>query len=53
MKIIISPAKKMVINQDDFEIQGMPVYLKQAQQLLAALRQLTYGRSQASLANQR
>lgn len=42
MKIIISPAKKMVVNQDDFDVQGMPVYLDQATEILQELRQLDY-----------
>ncbi|GAD16228.1 hypothetical protein FD05_GL000474 [Lentilactobacillus otakiensis DSM 19908 = JCM 15040] len=42
MKIIISPAKKMIVNQDDFDVQGMPVYLDQSTEILQALRQLDY-----------
>lgn len=42
MKVIISPAKKMVVNQDDFDVQGMPVYLKQTTVILDALHQLSY-----------
>ncbi len=42
MKVIISPAKKMVVNQDDFDVQGMPMYLKQTTEILDALRQLSY-----------
>lgn len=41
MKLIISPAKKMTVNLDDFDYQGLPVYLKQTRQLLAAMRQLS------------
>lgn len=42
MKIIISPAKKMIVNQDDFDVHGMPVYLDQATEILQALRRLDY-----------
>lgn len=42
MKIIISPAKKMIVNQDDFDIPGLPVYLEKAQELLTAMQQLDY-----------
>ena len=42
MKVIISPAKKMVVNQDDFDVQGMPVYLDQATEILNALHKLNY-----------
>ncbi|APR06799.1 hypothetical protein FAM21834_00525 [Lentilactobacillus parabuchneri] len=42
MKVIISPAKKMVVNLDDFDVLGLPMYLDQATEILAALRQLSY-----------
>lgn len=42
MKVIISPAKKMIVNQDDFDVQAKPVYLDQATEILNALRQLDY-----------
>lgn len=42
MKVIISPAKKMIVNQDDFDVQGMPVYLNQAAEILSKLRKLNY-----------
>lgn len=42
MKIIIAPAKKMVVDTDTFAIQGSPQYLDQTEQLLARLRQLSY-----------
>jgi cytoplasmic iron level regulating protein YaaA (DUF328/UPF0246 family) len=42
MKVIISPAKKMIVNQDDFDVQAKPVYLDQAAEILNALRQLDY-----------
>lgn len=46
MKIIISPAKKMVVNQDDFDVLDMPLYLNQAQELLNAMQQLNYQSAQ-------
>jgi len=42
MKIIIAPAKKMVVAPDDFASDGQPMYLAQTTQLLRAMRQLTY-----------
>lgn len=42
MKIIISPAKKMLSAPDDFVIQGLPVFLKQTQQLLTWMQSLSY-----------
>ncbi|WP_281165388.1 peroxide stress protein YaaA [Liquorilactobacillus sicerae] len=42
MKIIISPAKKMLSATDDFAIRGMPVFLKETQQLLAWMQTLSY-----------
>lgn len=42
MKVIISPAKKMVVNQDDFDVRGMPMYLDQSAEILSKLRKLNY-----------
>ncbi|MTV82301.1 peroxide stress protein YaaA [Secundilactobacillus folii] len=42
MQIIVAPTKKMVVNTNDFEIQGMPQYLDEARKILAAMRQLDY-----------
>lgn len=42
MKIIISPAKKMVINTDNLVKITQPKFLPQTEQLLTALRQLSY-----------
>ncbi len=42
VKIIIAPAKKMIVDQDAFPSLTTPVYLDQAQQLLTRLRQLSY-----------
>jgi len=42
MKIIIAPAKKMLVDQDSFPIATTPQYLAQTEQLLQRLRQLNY-----------
>jgi len=42
MKIIIAPAKKMIIDQDSFPIATTPQYLAQTEQLLQRLRQMNY-----------
>lgn len=42
MKIIIAPAKKMIVDTDTFDSQGSPDYLDQTKQLLIRLRQLSY-----------
>ncbi len=34
MQIIIAPAKKMVINTNDFEIQDLPIYIEETRQIL-------------------
>ena len=41
MRIIISPAKKMVEDPDTFLPEGLPVFLPEAERLLSALRTLT------------
>lgn len=41
MKIIISPAKKMKIDTDSFDIAALPQYLPETQQLLDTLLQLS------------
>lgn len=47
MKIIIAPAKKMVIDTDTFAIDGLPQYLPQTAQLLDRLRELSYPEAKA------
>ncbi|MFD1548655.1 peroxide stress protein YaaA [Levilactobacillus fuyuanensis] len=47
MKIIIAPAKKMVIDTDTFAYDGVPQYLAATQQILDQLRQLTYPQAKA------
>ncbi|WP_143462306.1 peroxide stress protein YaaA [Levilactobacillus enshiensis] len=47
MKIIIAPAKKMVVDTDTFGYDATPQYLPQTQQILAELRRLTYPQAKA------
>jgi len=47
MKIIIAPAKKMVVDPDTFEIDALPQYLAQTQEILGQLRQLDYPAAKA------
>lgn len=42
MKIIIAPAKKMVVDTDTFGCDRLPQYLDQTRQILATLQQLSY-----------
>ncbi len=42
MRIIISPAKKMKINQDSLPPQNMPYFLEEAEVLLGRLKEMTY-----------
>ena len=41
MKIIISPAKKMNVDTDSFEVEGLPPFLGETEKLLAALQGMT------------
>ena len=43
VRIIISPAKKMVEDRDTFAPTGLPAFLPEAEQLAAALRAMTPG----------
>lgn len=47
MKIIIAPAKKMVVDTDTFGCDGQPQYLAETKQILAALQQLSYVEAKA------
>lgn len=38
MRIIISPAKKMVVDTDSFDLDGLPVFLEQTERLKTALQ---------------
>lgn len=42
MKIIIAPAKKMIVDTDSFPTQSEPVFLNQTDQILNKLQSLTY-----------
>ncbi|MFC6274172.1 peroxide stress protein YaaA [Levilactobacillus tangyuanensis] len=42
MKIIIAPAKKMVVDPDTFPTEGLPEYLNQTRTILTELRRLSY-----------
>ena len=41
MKIMISPAKKMNVDTDSFDCQGLPFFLDRAQLLLSALQAMS------------
>ena len=41
MRIIISPAKKMVVDTDSFAVDGLPVFLEQAERLKTALQKMS------------
>ena len=47
MKIIISPAKKMNVDTDTLAPEGMPVFLKEAEQLLEWMRRLSFAEAKA------
>ena len=42
MRIILSPAKKMNVDTDKLEYQGLPVFLEQTQEILEWLREQSY-----------
>ena len=42
MKIILSPAKKMVMNNDDFSFRNYPVFLSKTEKLLKELKSLSF-----------
>lgn len=46
MKLIISPAKKMNLREDELEISGMPPFMEQTGQILQYMRGLTRGEAQ-------
>ena len=46
MQIIIAPAKKMVINTNDFEIQGLPIYIEETRQILQKMQTFSYEEAQ-------
>lgn len=42
MKIIISPAKKMNVDRDSFEVKGMPCFLEETKFLMNEIKKLSY-----------
>lgn len=47
MKIIISPAKKMKIETDSFQMETKPVYLKETEKILKKMQSLSYEEAKA------
>jgi cytoplasmic iron level regulating protein YaaA (DUF328/UPF0246 family) len=47
MRIIISPAKKMKTNTDDFAWRELPQFRSESEKLLALLKQMTYAEAKA------
>ena len=47
MRIIIAPAKKMVVDTDSFAMDGLPVFLEQTERLKAALQRMSPSELQA------
>lgn len=41
MRIIIAPAKKMIVDTDSFAVDGLPQFLEQTERLKAALRSMS------------
>ena len=41
MRVIIAPAKKMVVDTDSFAIDSLPQFLEQAERLKAVLQTMT------------
>lgn len=42
MKIIIAPAKKMIVDSDTFSYEDLPQYLDQTEQILQTMQKLSY-----------
>ena len=47
MKIIISPAKKMNTDMDTLACRGIPVFLRETEELLRWMRGLTFAQAKA------
>ena len=47
MRIIISPAKKMVVDTDSFPVDGLPIFLEKTEQLKAVLQEMPPAELQA------
>ena len=41
MRIIIAPAKKMVVDTDSFAVESLPLFLEQTDQMKAALQRMS------------
>ena len=41
MRIIIAPAKKMIVDTDSFAVEGLPPFLEQTEQLKAVLQAMS------------
>ena len=41
MRIIIAPAKKMVVDTDSFAVDDLPLFLERAERLKAALQSMS------------
>lgn len=53
MKIMISPAKKMNVDTDSFDCQGLPFFLDRAQLLLSALQAMSQDEAARPFGKQR
>ena len=47
MRIIISPAKKMIVDTDSFPVESLPTFLPRTERLLAVLRDMSPAQLQA------
>ena len=47
MKIIISPAKKMNVNTDDFPVDKLPVFIDDTRILCETIQKLSYAEAKA------
>lgn len=47
MRIIISPAKKMKVDEDSLEYCGMPVFLEQTGRIMRWIKTLSLGQAKA------
>lgn len=41
MRIIISPAKKMKVNTDEFPVENLPIYIEESKQILERIRAMS------------
>lgn len=45
MKIIISPAKKMNVDTDTYQVTGLPVFLEDTKLLMDEIKSLTFAQA--------